>query len=86
MASTGAPEDYSIHAEGMTIAVVYTRWNDKVVALLLAGLNALTLFVSGGAWGVTFAFALWGSKLLDAIGVDGEAPDRADLDAAVENP
>ena len=39
-------------------------------ALLLAGLNALTLFVSGGAWGVTFAFAMWGSKILDAIGVD----------------
>ena len=37
MASTGAPEDYSIHAEGMTIAVVYTRWNDKIVDLLRSG-------------------------------------------------
>ncbi|WP_139982041.1 YeeE/YedE family protein [Nocardioides litoris] len=45
-------------------------WPLWVGALLLAGLNALTLFVSGGAWGVTFAFALWGSKILDAIGVD----------------
>ena len=39
-------------------------------ALLLAGLNAVTLWVSGSPWGVTFAFALWGSKLLDALGVD----------------
>lgn len=45
-------------------------WPLWVGALLLAGLNALTLFVSGGAWGVTFAFALWGSKLLDLVGVD----------------
>lgn len=45
-------------------------WPLWVGALLLAGLNALTLFVSGGAWGVTFAFALWGSKILDAVGVD----------------
>lgn len=45
-------------------------WPLWVGALLLAGLNAATLFVSGGAWGVTFAFSLWGSKILDAIGVD----------------
>ena len=45
-------------------------WPLWVGALLLAGLNAATLWVSGGAWGVTFAFALWGSKILDAIGVD----------------
>jgi len=45
-------------------------WPLWVGALLLAGLNALTLWVSGTAWGVTFAFALWGSKVLDAVGVD----------------
>ena len=45
-------------------------WPLWVGALLLAGLNALTLCVSGSAWGITFAFALWGSKILDAIGVD----------------
>ncbi|GAB3998229.1 YeeE/YedE family protein [Nocardioides marmoraquaticus] len=45
-------------------------WPLWVGALLLAGLNALTLWVSGGAWGITFAFALWGSKLLDVVGVD----------------
>jgi len=30
----------------------------------------LTLLVSGSPWGVTFAFSLWGSKVLDAVGVD----------------
>lgn len=50
--------------------VIRGSWPLWVGALLLAGLNALTLFVSGGAWGVTFAFALWGSKILDLIGVD----------------
>ena len=41
-----------------------------VGALGLAGLNALTLWLSGKAWGITSAFALWGSKLLDLVGVD----------------
>lgn len=50
--------------------VVRGSWPLWVGALLLAGLNALTLMVSGGAWGITFAFALWGSKLLDLVGVD----------------
>ncbi len=45
-------------------------WPLWVGALLLAGLNAITLWVSGSAWGVTFAFTMWGSKILDAIGVD----------------
>ena len=41
-------------------------WPLWVGALLLAGLNLVTLSISGGAWGVTFAFSLWGSKILDA--------------------
>lgn len=45
-------------------------WPLWVGALLLAGLNLVTLVVSGGPWGVTFAFSLWGSKILDALGVD----------------
>jgi uncharacterized membrane protein YedE/YeeE len=50
--------------------VVRGSWPLWVGALLLAGLNAVTLWVSGGAWGVTFAFAMWGSKFLDVVGVD----------------
>ena len=56
-------------AQGLARAV-RGSWPLWVGALLLAGLNALTLWVSGSAWGVTFAFALWGSKLLDLVGVD----------------
>ena len=52
------------------VRAVRGAWPLWVGALLLAGLNALTLWISGGAWGVTFAFALWGSKILDAVGVD----------------
>jgi uncharacterized protein len=50
--------------------VVRGSWPLWVGALLLAGLNVLTLLVSGSPWGVTFAFSLWGSKVLDAVGVD----------------
>ena len=63
------PLDAPPSARGVARAV-RGSWPLWVGALLLAGLNALTLLVSGGAWGVTFAFSLWGSKLLDALGVD----------------
>ena len=56
-------------ARGLARAV-RGAWPLWVGGLLLAGLNALTLVVSGGPWGVTFAFTLWGSKLLAALGVD----------------
>jgi uncharacterized membrane protein YedE/YeeE len=57
-------------AAGGLARAVRGSWPLWVGALLLAGLNALTLWVSGSAWGVTFAFALWGSKVLDLVGVD----------------
>jgi uncharacterized protein len=56
-------------AQGIARAV-RGSWPLWVGAVLLAGLNALTLWVSGSGWGVTSAFALWGSKLLGALGVD----------------
>lgn len=37
MAATGAPEDYSLQAEGLTVAVVYTRWNEKIIEMLRSG-------------------------------------------------
>jgi hypothetical protein len=45
-------------------------WPLWVGALLLGGLNAAVLFVSGKPWGITPAFGLWGSKILGALGVD----------------
>jgi len=63
------PLDRAPAARGLARAV-RGSWPLWVGALLLAGLNALTLWVSGSAWGVTFAFALWGSKVLDAVGIE----------------
>jgi uncharacterized membrane protein YedE/YeeE len=39
-------------------------------ALGLAAVNIATLTLAGRPWGVTSAFALWGSKLLMSLGVD----------------
>jgi uncharacterized protein len=49
--------------------VLRGSWPLWVGALALAGLNAAVLAVSGSPWGVTGAFALWGSKALAALGV-----------------
>lgn len=39
-------------------------------ALALALVNIATLTLAGRPWGVTSAFALWGSKLISTVGVD----------------
>lgn len=44
-------------------------WPLWVGALALAMLNLGVLLVSGGAWGVTSAFALWGSKAASTLGI-----------------
>lgn len=45
-------------------------WPLWVGALGLAVLNAVTLVIKGSPWGITSAFALWGSKVADALGID----------------
>ncbi|WP_010648645.1 YeeE/YedE family protein [Oceanobacillus massiliensis] len=45
-------------------------WPLFAAGIILAILNALTLTVRGQPWGITSAFALWGGKALQAIGVD----------------
>ena len=47
-------------------------WPLWVGALVLAVLGAGVLVVSGGAWGVTSAFALWGAKALQVFGLHPE--------------
>lgn len=47
-------------------------WPLLVGALVLAVLAAAVVLVSGGTWGVTFAFALWGAKLLQLVGLHPE--------------
>lgn len=50
--------------------VVRGTWPLWAGAVVLAGLNGATLLVSGQPWGITSAFALWGSKIAAALGVD----------------
>ncbi|KGP70962.1 YeeE/YedE family protein [Pontibacillus yanchengensis] len=50
--------------------LVRGSWPLLVAAVVLAVLNAITLSVRGNPWGITSAFALWGSKVLMALGVD----------------
>ncbi|WP_435390882.1 YeeE/YedE family protein [Jeotgalibacillus haloalkalitolerans] len=45
-------------------------WPLFAAAIILALLNALTLTLRGNPWGITSAFALWGSKFLELFGVD----------------
>ncbi|UOQ50565.1 YeeE/YedE family protein [Gracilibacillus caseinilyticus] len=45
-------------------------WPLFAAAIALAVLNALTLMTRGAPWGVTSAFALWGSKVAQFFGMD----------------
>lgn len=45
-------------------------WPLFAAAIALALLNALTLMTRGTPWGITSAFALWGSKIAGAFDVD----------------
>src|SRR5699024_7102400 len=45
-------------------------WPLFAAAIALAVLNALTLMTRGSPWGITSAFALWGSKVAQFFGVD----------------
>lgn len=47
-------------------------WPLVAGAVALAALNFATLYLAGRPWGITSAFALWGAKMFNAIGVDME--------------
>ncbi|MFC3997237.1 YeeE/YedE family protein [Nocardiopsis sediminis] len=63
--------------------VLRGSWPMLVGALVLAALGGAVLVVSGGAWGITSAFNLWGAKFLQLIGLHPETwafwsqPDQA---------
>lgn len=42
-------------------------------AIALVALNFLTLAIAGRPWGITSAFALWGAKIAQAVGIDPTA-------------
>ncbi|QGK69468.1 YeeE/YedE family protein [Allosaccharopolyspora coralli] len=50
--------------------VLRGSWPLWVGAIALAALNAVVLLTRGSPWGITSAFALWGSKVLQGLGVD----------------
>lgn len=50
--------------------IIRGSWPLWVGAVLLAVLNAAVLVTRGTPWGITSAFVLWGSKALQAVGVD----------------
>lgn len=52
------------------IRILRGSWPLWVAAILLAVFNALTLLVRGSPWGITSAFALWGSKVAMFFGID----------------
>ncbi|TWD74712.1 hypothetical protein FB561_6143 [Kribbella amoyensis] len=66
------PTDAVPSARGV-LRVIRGSWPLWVGAIVLAVLGAGVLIVSGGAWGITSAFNLWGAKLLQAVGLHPEA-------------
>ena len=50
--------------------LVMGLWPLATGAIVLAGLNFLTLIVAGRPWAITAASPLWGSKAIDATGFD----------------
>ncbi len=60
-------------------------WPILAGAVALALLNFATLWLAGRPWGITSAFALWGGKGLDAVGVDlASWPNWGGMMGAVE--
>lgn len=59
-------------------------WSLMAGAAVLAGLNALTLIVSGHPWSITWAFTLWAAKAARFLGWDPQASAfwNADFQAA----
>lgn len=58
-------------AQGLA-RIVRGSWPLLVGAVVLGGLAAAVVLVSGGQWGVTSGFALWGAKFLQLLGLQPE--------------
>jgi uncharacterized protein len=59
-----------VRAPGPAAGWLKGPWPILAGAVALALLNFATLWLAGRPWGITSAFALWGGKGLDAVGVD----------------
>ncbi|MCF8564120.1 YeeE/YedE family protein [Alicyclobacillus tolerans] len=59
----------NIHQRGGLTSVFRGPWSWIAGGVVLAVGNTLVLILSGKPWGVTFAFALWGAKISQAVGI-----------------
>ncbi|MEX0868504.1 MAG: YeeE/YedE family protein [Nitriliruptoraceae bacterium] len=66
--------------------VVRGSWPLWAGALALAGLNAAVLLTTGRPWGITGAFRLWGSKVVDALGGNPAAWPAWQASGALDTP
>jgi len=66
---TPPPLERPATAHGL-LRIVRGAWPLWVGAVVLAGLNAAVLVVTGQPWGVTSAFGLWGAKVLQFFGAE----------------
>jgi uncharacterized protein len=83
-------QETSEASRGKTSSWLHGPWPLVAGALGLAAVNIATLALAGRPWGVTSAFALWGSKAVAATGVDVAAwpywqTRSAELQASVFN-
>ncbi|KNZ43389.1 YeeE/YedE family protein [Acetobacterium bakii] len=49
-------------------------WTYVTGAILLSFMQIITLAITGHPWGITSAFAFWGSRLINALGGDSYFP------------
>lgn len=61
---------YNKNNQRLIHTLFYGGWPLLWGGLALALLNCATLLVAGHPWSVTFAFGLWGVKVLSIIGID----------------
>jgi len=64
----GAELDRRSNSPSGAWRVLSRPWPLAAGALVLAGLNALTLVVAGHPWTITWAFTLWGAKIARGLG------------------
>ncbi|MTI42079.1 YeeE/YedE family protein [Roseibium hamelinense] len=55
-----------------TLSVLHGPWSMALGAVMLAIAGILTFIVVGRPWGITSAFALWGAKAFQAVGIPVE--------------
>ncbi|MFO7527945.1 MAG: YeeE/YedE family protein [Marinobacter sp.] len=57
-------------SHGVLRTLLSGRWPFTWAILILAVGNALTLAIGGAPWSITFAFNVWGAKVLEVVGVN----------------